>query len=178
VEWLAEAGLGLDHDVVRLDRTTRLWVDAGARLRHELAHDLRDIAVGVEQIGSASVEGLLAKPIIDLAIGLTADQELQPVRERLVVTGWIYRGDSGGQGGHLFVLETKPWHRVAHAHVVEHDGDQWNNYLRLRDLLRRSPGARQRYEATKLQLIKQVGGDRTAYTDGKTEVVTSLLDDA
>ena len=76
------------------------------------------------------------------------------------------------------MLESAPWHRVAHGHVVEHLGEQWRNYLRLRDLLRRSPGARQRYENTKLRLINEVGGDRALYTKGKTKIVTSLLEEA
>jgi GrpB-like predicted nucleotidyltransferase (UPF0157 family) len=64
---------------------------------------------------------------------------------------------------------------VAHLHVVERDGSQWRNYLRLRDLLRRSPEARQRYEAVKVFLSEQSDANRETYTDGKTEVVASLL---
>ncbi len=178
MDWLVDVGLGLDYDSLRLDRTTPDRVDAGARLRREVTDRLTGFAAGVEQIGSTSVKGLLAKPIVDLAIGLTADQELTPARERLESAGWIYRGDAGAQGGQVFVLESAPWHRVAHAHVVEHLGEQWRNYLRLRDLLRRSPGARQRYEDTKLRLMNEVGDDRSVYTEGKTEIVVSLLEEA
>lgn len=178
MDWLADVGLGLGQDSLRLDRTTPDWVEAGDRLRRDVADLLAGFAADVEQIGSSSVKGLLAKPIVDLAIGLSTRQELTPVRERLESGGWIYRGDSGAQGGNVFVLETAPRHRVAHAHVVEHLGEQWRNYLRLRDLLRRSPRARQLYEDTKLQLLNDVGDDRTAYTDGKTDVVASLLDEA
>ena len=123
------------------------------------------------------MNGLLAKPIIDLAIGLDADQQLTPVRERLESMGWIYRGDAGAHGGHVFVLESAPWHRVAHAHVVEHLGEQWCDYLRLRDLLLRSPRARRRYESVKLRLMAD-GTDRATYTDGKTQIVASLLEEA
>jgi len=178
MDWLADVGLGLDYDSLLLDRTTPDWADAGARLRREVAGRLAGFAAGVEQIGSSTVKGLLAKPIVDLAIGVTTGQELTPVRERLESAGWIYRGDAGTQGGHVFVLESAPWHRVAHAHVVEHLGEQWCNYSRLRDLLRRSPGARQRYEDTKLRLINEVGDDRTVYTEGKTEIVAALLEEA
>ena len=178
MDWLAGVGLGLDYDSLLLSRTTPAWVDAGARLRDEVADRLAGFVKGVEQIGSSSVNGLLAKPIVDLAIGVTTKQKLTPVRERLQSAGWIYRGDAGAQGGHVFVLESAPWHRVAHAHVVDHLGEQWLNYLRLRDLLRHSPGARQRYEDIKLRLINQVGDDRALYTEGKSEIVASLLQEA
>ena len=85
-------------------------------------------------VGSASVLGLLAKPIVDLAVGLADEQTLAPVEAGLCGAGWIYRGDTGRNGGHLFVLETRPWHRVAHLHVVKWGGHQWQNYVRFRDL--------------------------------------------
>lgn len=161
-----------------LTRTTAAWLAAGAELRDRVAEILDGIPAYVEVIGSSSVPGLLAKPIIDLAAGLTADQPLAPAAARLEAEGWIYRGDAGRDGGHVFVLEARPWHRVAHLHVVEYDGDQWRNYLRFRDLLRSSPNARERYEAVKVALAPREPLDRTAYTSGKTEVVTALLDGA
>jgi GrpB-like predicted nucleotidyltransferase (UPF0157 family) len=126
-------------------------------------------------IGSSSVLGLLAKPIIDLAVELTVDQPLPPTATRLENDGWIYRGDAGADGGHVFVLEARPWHRVAHLHVVPYEGQAWRDYLRLRDLVRRSPNARDRYAAVKVELAQVEPIDRKAYTIGKTEVVASLL---
>ena len=178
MEWLTDVGLGLENDALRLDRTTQAWIDAGTRLRNDVAGRLAGSVVGVEQIGSSSVLTLLAKPIVDIAVGLGDEHEFSVVRDRLEATGWIYRGDAGANGGHVFVLETKPLYRVAHVHVVDYDGEQWRNYLRLRDLLRRSSAARARYESVKQQLVDEFGDDRTAYTDGKTIVVHMLLDEA
>lgn len=177
VQWLTDAGLGLDYDTLRLDRTSQHWIDAGALLRDNVADQLVGIAAGVEQIGSSSVLGLLAKPIVDLAVSLAAEHELTAVSSKLQASGWIYRGDAGANGGHVFVIEARPRHRVAHLHVVEHGGEQWHNYLQLRDLLRRSPNARTRYESVKRQLANEIGDDRTAYTDGKTGIVGKLLHD-
>jgi GrpB-like predicted nucleotidyltransferase (UPF0157 family) len=172
---LTAAGLGLDYDAIRLDRTTEAWIVAGADLRDRVAQILDGVVANVETVGSSSVLGLLAKPIIDLAIGITPDQAIGPVTTRLAAAGWIYRGDAGGDGGHVFVLEARLWFRVAHVHVVEYDGSQWRNYLRFRDLLRRSAEARERYEAVKLRLADQEWDGRKAYTEGKSEVVSALL---
>lgn len=120
----------------------------------------------MEQVGSAAVVGLLAKPIMDLAVGLALDQEVVTIRRRLESDAWIYRGDAAGDGGHVFVLETRPWFRVAHLHVVAHVGRQWRDYLLLRDLLRHSPEARDRFEAVELRLLQNSGNDRRAYTVG------------
>jgi GrpB-like predicted nucleotidyltransferase (UPF0157 family) len=175
VDVLTAAGLGLDYDSIRFDRTTEAWLAAGAELRDRTAQALAGLAPAVEVIGSSSVLDLLAKPIIDLAVGLGPDGSIAAVTARLQGAGWIYRGDAGSEGGHVFVLESRPWHRVAHLHLVAYGGSQWRNYLRFRDLLRRSPEARDRYEAVKLELLQRDPTDRKAYTTGKTEVVTSLL---
>lgn len=177
VDRLTEAGLGQDYDSMRLARTSEAWIAVGAELQSHVAQILDGITANVEVIGSSSVLGLLAKPIIDLAVGLAAGQPLAPVATRLDADGWIYRGDAGADGGQVFVLEARPWHRVAHLHVVGYESDQWRDYLRFRDLLRRSPAARERYEAVKTELAQPAPGpaDRKAYTSGKTEVVTSLL---
>jgi GrpB-like predicted nucleotidyltransferase (UPF0157 family) len=177
LELLIREGLGLDYDRLWLSRTTEGRVAAGAALGRQVADLLDGEVEAVEQIGSSSVVGLLAKPIVDLAVGLLEQRDIGVVRARLEAAGWIYRGDAGGDGGQVFVLEARPWHRVAHLHVVEHGGPQWVDYLRLRDLLRRSPPARRRYEAVKVQLVDELRDDRRAYTEAKTAVVRSLLDE-
>jgi GrpB-like predicted nucleotidyltransferase (UPF0157 family) len=169
------AGLGLDYGTIRLNRTTEDWIIAGSQLRAGLQRSLETLIVSIEQVGSSSVLGLVAKPIIDLAVGTTAGQNLDPIIEVIKTAGWIYRGDAGDSGGHVFVLEDRPWHRVAHAHVVDHDGPQWRDYIRFRDLLRRSSDARSRYEAVKLRLSVEHPNDRKAYTEGKTDIVKELL---
>lgn len=178
MQWLTHVGLGLENEMLRLDRTSQAWIDAGTRLRDEVAGRLAGNVLGVEQIGSSSVLTLLAKPIVDIAVGLGDEHEFSPVRDRLQSAGWIYRGDAGAKGGHVFVLETTSRFRVAHIHVVDYDGEQWRNYLGLRDVLRGSSTARDRYELVKQQLVGEFGDNRTAYTDGKTNIVHILLDEA
>jgi GrpB-like predicted nucleotidyltransferase (UPF0157 family) len=173
-EWTG-AGLGLEYTELRFGTTTQEWLRLGAGLGDRVRRCLCGLVADVEIVGSSSVLGLLAKPIIDLAVGLTAQQGLTPVIDALQADGWIYRGDAGSQGGHVFVLETRPWFRVAHIHVVAYQGPEWRHYLQFRDLLRRDPAAREKYAAVKLKLLDQAPSDRNAYTAGKTDVVVSLL---
>jgi GrpB-like predicted nucleotidyltransferase (UPF0157 family) len=173
-ERLAALGLGLDHGALRVEVTPDTWVAAGSTLRDEvgalLGGDFR-----VEHVGSTSIAGLAAKPIIDLAIGLPSGDELPTVRSGLEQAGWIYGGDAGNDGGHVFLLEDRPEHRVAHAHAVGHPSQQWDDYLRLREVLRGSSEARQQYGQVKRRLILTPEMDRKGYTDGKTDVVLALL---
>lgn len=173
---LLAAGLGLDYGSVRCAPTTRAWIAAGIDVATAVAQCVDGTGATVEIIGSSAVEGLLAKPVIDLAVGLpAAEPPVDPVATRLERAGWIYRGDAGDQGGRVFVLEARPWFRVAHLHVVDRDGVPWRDYLRLRETLRTSAEARRQYAAVKLELIEQHAQDHRAYTDGKSAVVAALL---
>lgn len=175
VDRLTREGLGLDYHDLRLDVTTDGWVKAGSQLRDDVATMLGNNAAGVEQIGSSAVVGLLAKPIIDLAVGMPHPYDISSISLELESAGWIYRGDAGNQGGHVFVLEARPGFRVAHIHVVIFGGDQWRNYVDLRHVLRSSAEARSRYALVKVALAAEFAADREAYTAGKTAVVHSLL---
>ena len=177
MEALTREGLGLDYRDLRVAPTTEGWLVAGSSLRDAVIAALGADAQAVEQIGSSSVVGLLAKPIIDLAVGVSTANDVDAVRRKLEGAGWIYRGDAGESGGLVFVLEARPWFRVAHLHAVEHRGRQWLEYLLLRDLLRQSPNACARYAAVKLRLIEELGSDRKAYTEAKTDIVQALVRD-
>lgn len=177
VEGLTRVGLGQDYESMTLGRTTQAWLDAGAGLQRHVVRVLDGLTTRVEVIGSSSVLGLLAKPIIDLAVGHLDGQPLAPIATRLTTDGWIYRGDGGAEGGHVFVLEARPSHRVVHLHVVGLSGAAWRDYLRLRNLLRRNLDARTRYEAVKTDLARRDPVDRRMYTVGMTEIGAALLDE-
>ncbi len=172
---LASVGFGLRYDEVRLERMTTTQVAAGNALRHHVAEQLGSTAAAVEHIGSSSVDGLLAKPIVDLAVGVRGPDAPALIRQQLTDIGWIDRGDAGESGGVVLVLGEIPVYRVAYIHVVDHGGRQWRNYLQLRDLLRRNAHARMRYEATKVGLAARYPADGAAYTTGKDDIVASLL---
>jgi GrpB-like predicted nucleotidyltransferase (UPF0157 family) len=113
VDALTDVGLGLAYGTLRLERTTEEWLTAGSELRDSVTETLVGVAVHVEQIGSSSVLGLLAKPIVDLAIGLSEEDDLLAVTNRLEVAGWINRGgDTDEAGGRVFVCATS---RQEHA---------------------------------------------------------------
>jgi GrpB-like predicted nucleotidyltransferase (UPF0157 family) len=167
----------LEYGSVRLVRARASWARIGTQLAADVASTLPECAVAVEHVGSTAVPGLLAKPIIDLAIGVQSGTRVESLIEPMQAAGWIYRGDAGDAGGWVFVLEDEPWHRVAHAHGVEHDGVAWRRYLAFRGLLRSSTDARRAYEQAKVRLAEEYASDARRYTDGKTETVEGLLAD-
>lgn len=144
-------------------------------LASELKACLGDVAVEIEHVGSTAVPGLAAKPILDVAVGLTPGVDVEEVAALLEQMDFEYRADKGDQGGRLFVLNARPRHRVAHVHVVEYGDARWRRYLALRDRLRRDVEARGRYEAVKRDLARQFPADRPNYTAGTASVVEEIL---
>jgi GrpB-like predicted nucleotidyltransferase (UPF0157 family) len=171
----AGAGIRLQSGSLRLVRVDAAWAQLAEQIVRSLRAALGGVAEAVEHVGSTAVPGLVAKPILDFAIGVPAGVALEAVIDPTSRLGWIYRGDAGADGGWVFVLEDAPWNRVAHAHVVEHGGEQWQGYLQLRQVLRESSGARRAYEHTKQRLAAEFPNDRERYTAGKTRTVQRLL---
>lgn len=153
------------------------WADVAERLTTTISATLDGLAVSVEHIGSTAVPEMLAKPVLDIALGVEISTALADVQAPLESAGWVYRGDARDEGGHVFVLDSRPGERVAHLHLVTHNGEQWNRYLAFRDLLRSDADARLDYENAKVALASQVVGDnaRREYTVGKTAIVHALL---
>jgi GrpB-like predicted nucleotidyltransferase (UPF0157 family) len=170
-----ELGLGVPYGVVRLAPADPAWAGVAARLIADVRDALGDDALGVEHIGSTAVPGLLAKPIVDIAILLAPSAPLERVITDLESLGYQYRGDAGGDGGLVFVLDVRPWYRVAHLHAIADGDPQWERYLTVVDHLRRHAELRAAYESVKRDLATSHPGDRRAYTAGKNEVVARIL---
>lgn len=167
--------LGVTYGQVRLVDSDPGWPQAFEQLAAELRPALGKLAVAVEHVGSTAVPGLVAKPILDLAIGLAPATDPHHVIAAIERLGYVYRGDKGDTGGLLFVLEDRPAQRIAHLHVVAHGGAKWRQYLAFRDRLRIDPDARAAYTQVKRSLGEQFAGDRQAYTAGKAMFVAELL---
>jgi GrpB-like predicted nucleotidyltransferase (UPF0157 family) len=166
--------LGLAYGTVRLVDSDPEWPGAFQRLAAELSLALGPHAAAIEHVGSTAVPGLAAKPILDVAVGLSMDADPARVVAILERLGWIFRGDKG-DAGLLLVLEDRPPNRVAHLHVVAFGDARWHRYLAFRDRLRADPAARTAYAELKRDLAERFAGDRTAYTAAKHTFIAGLL---
>ena len=132
------------------------------------------LPVAIEHVGSTAVPGLVAKPILDIALAFPDLASLDEAASRLSGAGYEWRGDFQDEGGVVFV-EGPDSARTVHLHLVERDDPQWDRYVRFRDLLRCDREVRVRYEAVKLELAARFPHDRAAYTDGKDGFIREAL---
>lgn len=174
----AHAGLGLERGVVEVVESNPVWAIAYSRFEELLRPALPDIVVAIEHVGSTAVPGLPAKPILDIAIGVRADADADPVDEALKSFGFLHRGDAEGERlNRMFGWEDRPRHRVVNAHVVSHPGPEWQSYIRFRDRLRADAVARDSYAQIKRSLAARFATDRPSYVAGKDDFVAGLIDE-
>ncbi|OUE25853.1 dephospho-CoA kinase/protein folding accessory domain-containing protein [Clavibacter michiganensis] len=145
------------------------WAEAYAAHRERITAALGGAAIVVEHIGSTSVPGLAAKPIVDIVVAVADITAAEDHVERLVAAGYELRVR---EPGHRLV---KTPARDVHVHVLEHGDPAVEAYLLLRDRLRTVPADRDLYERTKRELMTRRWETMDAYADAKTEVIQGIL---
>ena len=148
------------------------WERAFQSERERLAHKLGVSADAIEHIGSTAVPGLLAKPIMDIMVGVSAFPLPSAWSKDLAFLGYEALGEAGVPGRLYFRQRGT---RTCNVHVVQHGGTHWINNLALRDYLRGSPAVAREYESAKCAAI--TGGATTllSYSEAKCRAVEKLL---
>lgn len=163
--------------VVEYDpRWPRLFEEEKARLLLVVGDQIEDI----QHIGSTTVPGLGAKPIIDIQVSLRDLVLVQKCVGPLESIGYEYLGEYGVPGRHFFHKPARrPFsERTHHLQIVEKGGEQWRKVLLFRDYLRAHPEASQQYQLLKKELVNRFGVDRDGYTEAKSAFVRAVLEKA
>ena len=170
--------LGLQRGTVALYAHDEAWMIQAKETCRMLKGLLGDVAVDIQHVGSTAVPGLMAKPIVDIVIGVRELGDLDPYVEKLAQAGIHDRGqDLPGQ--RLFVMgDFEANIRTHHIHAVRWNDSAWKNYIRFRDYLRTFAEKRSEYEAEKRRLAASHPADRRAYTERKAELIGRLLTEA
>ena len=147
------------------------------RIESQLLHiALRELRPVIEHIGSTSVPGLAAKPIIDMLVGVTSLSAFESQAQRLAVFGYQYIPEyERALPDRRFFKRVVNGVRTHHVHVVEHSGVYWKRYLKFRNSLRGDAWLAARYAELKRRLAMRHSTDRDTYTNGKTGFIEAVL---
>jgi len=167
--------IGLKRGTVQVVAYREEWSDLFEQERRVLHRHIGHLVLDIQHVGSTAVPGLVAKPILDIAVAVASLAVIPQCRPPLCALGYIDRGAAGQDGGYLFVKESVPDIRTHHLHLVVRDDRQWNNYLLFRDLLSTNEILRTRYARLKHALQQQFAQDRKGYTAAKQEFIRDLL---
>jgi len=144
--------LGLPKGIVRLEPHTERWQRLFAEEAVRVRETVGEYVAAIEHIGSTSIGGIAAKPIIDMAIAVEKAADGEKCVVPLENIGYEYRGENGITGRFYFV---KGEPRTHHLHLVLADSDFWRSHLLFRDYLRENPSAAKDYEKLKIDLAEK-----------------------
>lgn len=178
----AVRAMAVTRDIVVRDYDTA-WPSWFEAVRGHVWPAVEGLAVRIDHVGSTSVPGLAAKPIIDMDVVVASPREVHPVIERLGVIGYRWRGDLGIAGREAFERmndgdgETAPGDGLAphHLYLVVENNKAHLDHVLLRDLLRDDAAARDRYAALKRRNVDLADSDMDVYVAAKAALVAELL---
>jgi GrpB-like predicted nucleotidyltransferase (UPF0157 family) len=149
------------------------WPDLFERVRAYVWPAVRDVARGVEHVGSTAVPGLSAKPVIDACIVVESRRDVSACIARLGTIGYEHKGDLGVPDREAFSRPAElPRH---HLYLSPRDSLSLRNHLGLRDYLRAHPVAARQYGELKASLASRFPDDIDGYIAGKTEFILAIL---
>jgi GrpB-like predicted nucleotidyltransferase (UPF0157 family) len=160
----------VNHDPAWLIR----FAEEAARISVVMA---RWLAEPVEHIGSTSVPGLAAKPVVDMLAAVESLKDAPAIVDALETAGWLFWPDDPGRDYRLWFLRPRPDARTHHLQVLQRGDAHAVALLAFRDALRADERLRTAYAQLKRQLAEQHPSNRNAYTNAKSDFVAGVLRD-
>ena len=152
----------------------KAWKSDFEAIRNELETAIGDLILGIEHVGSTSVEGLSAKPCIDIDV-IIKDYSIFPtVVSRLNSIGYIHEGDLGIKDREAFRYTDKPHLQTHHLYVCPQDSAELHRHLTFRDFLRSNPEAVRIYSSVKEQAAQLYPQQIDRYIEYKSPCIEEL----
>jgi GrpB-like predicted nucleotidyltransferase (UPF0157 family) len=154
----------------------RRWPDIFEQLSALIWTAVRGLATAVEHVGSTSVPGLAAKPIVDISVVVPNEATVRDAIDRLAGLDYVHQGNLGVEGREAFTTPgALPAH---HLYLCSKDSLALANHLAVRGYLRSHPDVAREYGALKKSLAHEYPHEIDRYTEGKTEFLLRILEQA
>lgn len=165
--------MGLKVGTVRLEDYNPEWKNSFELEKIVLSNIFKDIALSIEHVGSTSIEGLSAKPIIDMLVIIKTFSDFENVRYYFEKEPYSIKLDSPED--EILIRKGDETNRTHFIHVVELGSDRQINTLLFRDYLRENKDAVLEYENLKKELAIKYADDRKMYTASKNDFIQGIL---
>lgn len=172
-ETLARAMKFVTAPFVRVLPYDPTWPRRFDELNARLWPAVREVAIAIEHVGSTSVPGLAAKPVIDVDIVIRQAYDLPKMVAILAELGYDHCGNYGIEGREAFRARAATF--AHNLYVCLQDSVALANHLCLRDALRANEELRNEYAALKLELARKHFASIDDYIEGKTEFILRIL---
>ena len=150
------------------------WKSAFEDIKAEIESALGELIIGIEHIGSTSVEGMSAKPCIDLDVVIEDYSVFDAVVAKLASIGYIREGDLGIKDREAFKYVDMPHLMAHHLYVCPKASDELRRHITFRDYLRSHPDAVKKYSTVKEKAAELFPNDLDGYIKYKSPCIEEL----
>lgn len=150
------------------------WKDDFEKIKSEIINAIGDLIIGVEHVGSTSVEGMSAKPCIDIDVIIKDYSAFDIIVSRLEMIRYIYEGNLGIEDREAFKYFNKPHLRTRHLYVCPHKSEELYRHITFRDFLRSNVDAVKKYSFVKETAARLFPHDIEKYMEYKSPCIEEL----
>lgn len=150
------------------------WRSAFEDIKREIEKAVGPLIIGIEHVGSTSVEGLSAKPCIDIDVIIRDYSVFDTVACRLGDIGYIHEGNLGIKDREAFKYFNKPHLMTHHLYVCPQNSKELHRHITFRDFLRENPEAVKRYGKVKEEAARLYPDDIDGYVAYKAPCIKEL----
>lgn len=169
--------LGIESSKAQLSKYDHNYENIANETIKKLYQILGNHAIRIEHVGSTSVKGILAKPIIDIVIGVEHLSVAFELREQMEKQYFLFSKTKLNNTMVAFKCEFEG-KRTHNIYFVLFEGERWNEFILFRDYLNKHPECAKKYEELKLLLAKKFENNVHNYTEGKAEFISDVLEKA
>jgi GrpB-like predicted nucleotidyltransferase (UPF0157 family) len=166
---------GVEKRDIRINDYDPAWPERFRGHAERITRHLGDGALGIEHVGSTSVPGLAAKPVVDILVVVQDSANEDAYLPQLEAAGYVLRVREPDWEQHRMFRTPE---LDVHVHALSPRSREVERLLAFRDRLRVDSHERQVYEATKRMLASRSWPDMNAYAEAKTEVIEQILANA
>ena len=150
------------------------WKSAFEDIKIEIESALGDLIIGIEHVGSTSVEGMSAKPCIDVDVIIKDYTVFDAVVSKLASIGYIHEGDLGIKDREAFKYTDKPHLMTHHLYVCPQNSEELRRHITFRDFLRSNAEAAKKYSSVKETAAELFPNDIDKYIEYKSPCIEEL----
>ena len=149
------------------------WKYEYEKIVDSLGKDIIYNSIKIEHVGSTSVEGLSAKPVIDLDIVIEKDK-FAIIKELLNKKRYEYEGDLGIEGREAFSYSGKEELMTHHLYVCPKDSKELFKHITFRNFLKNNPALAAEYSKVKEQAAVLYPDDIDKYMEFKSKIIEKI----
>ena len=154
------------------------WKTEFERIRDYLVEQIGDLVLEIKHVGSTSVPGLCAKPIIDIVAVMESYDVFPEIVSRLEKVGYNHVGDQGIKEREVFKRLIPDDFMDYHFYVCPKDSEENRRQTIFRNALLADKETADEYGKLKMRLVAEANGDRALYTDSKTNFILGVVNKA